>query len=52
MQTDKENSITEPRTDIDMGRFLDESVRLVLDDLVNTSEMVTDTLPWVVDDDT
>ena len=36
---------TEPRTDIDMRRFFDESVRLVLDGLVNTSEMVTDTLP-------
>ncbi len=36
---------TEPRTDIDMRRLFDESVRLVLDGLVNTSEMVTDKLP-------
>jgi len=33
---------TEPRTDMDMRRFFDESVRLVLDGLVNTSEIVTD----------
>jgi len=36
---------TEPRTDIDMRRYFDQSVRLVLDGLVNTSEMITDTLP-------
>ena len=36
---------TEPRTDIDMRRYFDESVRLVLNGLVNTSEMVTDKFP-------
>jgi threonine dehydrogenase-like Zn-dependent dehydrogenase len=36
---------TEPRRDIDMRRFFDEGVRMVLDGLVNTSEMVTDILP-------
>jgi len=36
---------TEPRRDIDMRRFLQESVQMVLDGLVNTSEMVTHTFP-------
>lgn len=36
---------TEPRTDIDMRRFFEESVQLVVNGLVNTSEMVTDKLP-------
>lgn len=34
---------TEPRRDIDMRRFFQESIQLVLDGLVNTSEMVTHT---------
>ncbi len=37
---------TEPRRDIDMRRYFEESVRLVLDGLVNTSEMVTHVLPF------
>ena len=32
---------TEPRRDIDMRRFFQEGVQLVLDGLVNTSEIVT-----------
>jgi len=36
---------TEPRTDIEMRRYFDQGVRLVMDGLVNTSEMITDTLP-------
>lgn len=36
---------TEPRRDIDMRRYFDEGVQLVLDGLVNTSEMVTHTYP-------
>lgn len=36
---------TEPRNDISMRRFFEEGVQLVLNGLVNTSEMVTDTLP-------
>ncbi len=36
---------TEPRSDIDMRRYLDEGVRMVLDGLVNTSEMITHVLP-------
>lgn len=36
---------TEPRRDIDMRRYFDEGVRMVLDGLVNTSEMITDILP-------
>ena len=36
---------TEPRSDIDMRRFFQESVQLVLDGLVNTSEMITHKLP-------
>lgn len=36
---------TEPRSDIDMQRYFQESVQLVLDGLVNTSEMITHKLP-------
>jgi threonine dehydrogenase-like Zn-dependent dehydrogenase len=36
---------TEPRRDIDMRRFFQEGVQMVLDGLVNTSEMITDILP-------
>ncbi len=36
---------TEPRRDIDMRRFFDEGVRLVLDGLVNTGEMITHIVP-------
>lgn len=36
---------TEPRRDIDMRRLFHESVQMVLDGLVNTSEMVTHKLP-------
>lgn len=36
---------TEPRRDIDMRRFFQEGVQMVLDGLVNTSEMVTHQLP-------
>ncbi len=36
---------TEPRRDIDMRRYFDEGVGMVLDGLVNTSEMITDILP-------
>lgn len=36
---------TEPRRDIDMRRFFQEGVQLVLDGLVNTSEMITHTVP-------
>ena len=36
---------TEPRRDIDMRRYYDEGVGMVLDGLVNTSEMVTDIVP-------
>lgn len=36
---------TEPRRDIDMRRFFEESVKMVLDGLVNTSEMITHTFP-------
>jgi len=35
---------TEPRTDIEMRHYFDQGVRLVMDGLVNTSEMITDTL--------
>ncbi len=35
---------TEPRRDIDMRRFLQEGIQMVLDGLVNTSEIVTDKL--------
>lgn len=36
---------TEPRSDMDMRRYFQESVQLVLDGLVNTSEMITHKLP-------
>lgn len=36
---------TEPRRDIDMRRFFQEGVQLVLDGLVNTSEIVTHEVP-------
>lgn len=36
---------TEPRRDIDMRRFFQEGIQMVLDGLVNTSEMITHTLP-------
>lgn len=36
---------TEPRSDIDMRRYFQESVQLVLDGLVNTSEMITHKIP-------
>jgi threonine dehydrogenase-like Zn-dependent dehydrogenase len=36
---------TEPKRDIDMRRFYDEGIRLVMDGLVNTSEIVTHTVP-------
>lgn len=36
---------TEPKRDIDMRRFFQEGVRLVLEGLVETEEMVTHTIP-------
>lgn len=36
---------TEPRRDIDMRRYFQEGVQMVLDGLVNTSEMITHTVP-------
>ncbi len=36
---------TEPRSDIDMRRFFQESIQMVIDGLVNTHEMVTHTFP-------
>jgi threonine dehydrogenase-like Zn-dependent dehydrogenase len=36
---------TEPRRDIDMRRFFQEGVQLVLDGLVNTAQMITDIVP-------
>jgi threonine dehydrogenase-like Zn-dependent dehydrogenase len=36
---------TEPKRDIDNRRFFQESAHLVLDGLVNTSEMITHTVP-------
>lgn len=36
---------TEPRRDIDMRRFFEQGLQLVLDGLVNTGEMVTDIFP-------
>ena len=36
---------TEPRRDIDMRRFFQEGIQLVMDGLVNTYELVTDKLP-------
>lgn len=36
---------TEPRRDIDMRRYFQESVQMVIDGLVNTSEMITHRVP-------
>jgi L-iditol 2-dehydrogenase len=36
---------TEPKRDIDMRRFYDEGLGLVLDGLINTSEIVTHRIP-------
>ena len=36
---------TEPRRDIDMRRYFEEGMRLVLDGVVNTSEMITHIYP-------
>jgi L-iditol 2-dehydrogenase len=36
---------TEPRRDIDMRRYFQEGVQMVLDGLVNTGEMITHTFP-------
>jgi L-iditol 2-dehydrogenase len=36
---------TEPRRDIDMRRYFQEGVQMVLDGLVNTAEIVTHTVP-------
>ncbi len=36
---------TEPKRDIDMRRFFQEGVQMVLDGLVNTGEIVTHTIP-------
>lgn len=36
---------TEPRRDIDMRRYFEEGVKMVLDGVVNTSEMVTHVYP-------
>jgi len=36
---------TEPRRDIDMRRYFDEGVRMVLDGLVNTGELITHVVP-------
>lgn len=35
--------LTEPRRDIDMRRYFQEGIQMVMDGLVNTSEMITDT---------
>lgn len=37
--------LTEPRRDIDMRRFFQEGIQMVMDGLVNTSEMITHTFP-------
>ncbi|MEG0766703.1 MAG: zinc-binding dehydrogenase, partial [Clostridia bacterium] len=37
--------LTEPRRDIDMRRFFQEGIEMVMDGLVNTSEMITHTFP-------
>lgn len=37
--------LTEPRRDIDMRRFFQEGIQLVMDGLVNTSEMITHKYP-------
>lgn len=36
---------TEPRRDIDMRRFFEEGVQMVLNGLINTGEMITDIMP-------
>lgn len=36
---------TEPRRDIDMRRFFQEGIQMVLDGLINTGEIVTDRVP-------
>lgn len=36
---------TEPRRDIDMRRFFQEGIQMVMDGMVNTSEMITDVFP-------
>lgn len=36
---------TEPRRDIDMRRYFEEGVRMVMDGVVNTSEMITHVFP-------
>jgi threonine dehydrogenase-like Zn-dependent dehydrogenase len=36
---------TEPKRDIDNRRYFDEGLRLVLDGLVNTEEMITHVVP-------
>jgi len=36
---------TEPKRDIDMRRFFDEAARMILDGLINTSEMITHRVP-------
>jgi threonine dehydrogenase-like Zn-dependent dehydrogenase len=36
---------TEPRRDIDMRRFFEEGVKMVLDGVVNTGEMITNIMP-------
>ncbi len=36
---------TEPRRDIDMRRYFQEGVQMVIDGLVNTSQMITHTVP-------
>ncbi len=37
--------LTEPRRDIDMRRYFQEGIQMVMDGLVNTSEMITDIFP-------
>lgn len=37
--------LTEPRRDIDMRRFFQEGIQMVMDGMVNTSEMITDVFP-------
>ncbi len=37
--------LTEPRRDIDMRRFFQEGIQMVMDGMVNTSEMITDFFP-------
>ena len=37
--------LTEPRRDIDMRRFFQEGIQMVMDGMVNTSEMITDIFP-------